>query len=81
MVKNITNLDSSKASGPDCIQVVILKNCVPELSYILAELFSLFNPRRQSAVGNYRRKCQHDLIFSTFTSAKNCQILFYLTFF
>ena len=25
--KDITNLDLSKASGPDCIPVVILKNC------------------------------------------------------
>ena len=33
--KVITNFDSSKASGPDCIPVVILKNCEPELSYIL----------------------------------------------
>ena len=33
------NLDLSKASGPDCIPVVVLKNCEPELSYILAELF------------------------------------------
>ena len=33
--KVITNLDSSKASGPDCIPVVVLKNCEPELSYIL----------------------------------------------
>ena len=33
---DITNLDSSKASGPDCISVVVLKNCEPELSYILA---------------------------------------------
>ena len=41
MVKKvITNLDSSKASGPDCIPV-ILKNCEPELSYILAELFNI----------------------------------------
>ena len=38
MVKKvITNLDSSKVSGPDCIPVVVLKNCEPELSYILAE--------------------------------------------
>ena len=36
--KIITNLDSSKASGPDCIPVVGLKNYEPELSYILAEL-------------------------------------------
>ena len=34
------NLDLSKASGPDCIPVVFLKNCEPELSYILAELFN-----------------------------------------
>ena len=41
MVKKvIMNLDLSKASGPDCIPVVVLKNCEPELSYILAELLS-----------------------------------------
>ena len=41
MVKKvIINLDSSKASGPDCIPVVVLKNCEPELSYILAKLFN-----------------------------------------
>ena len=34
------NLDLSKASAPDCIPVVVLKNCKPELSYILAELFN-----------------------------------------
>ena len=38
--KAIMNLDSSKATGPDCILVVVLKNCEPELSYILAELFN-----------------------------------------
>ena len=37
--KVITNLDLSTVSGPDCIPVVVLKNCEPELSYILAELF------------------------------------------
>ena len=41
MVKKvITNLDLSNASGPACIPVVFLKNCEPELSYILAELFN-----------------------------------------
>ena len=41
MVKKvITNLDSSKASSLDCIPVVVLKNCEPELSYILAKLFN-----------------------------------------
>ena len=39
MVKNnIMNLDLSKASGTYCIPVVVLKNCVPKLSSILAEL-------------------------------------------
>ena len=42
MIKRImTNLDSSKASGSDCIPVVVLKNWEPELSYILAELFNM----------------------------------------
>ena len=36
------NLDLSKASGPDCIPVVVLKNCEPKLSYILAELFNKY---------------------------------------
>ena len=35
------NLDSSKASGPDGIPVVILKKREPELLYILAELFNI----------------------------------------
>ena len=38
--KVIMNLDLSKASGPDCIPMVVIKNCQPELSYILAELFN-----------------------------------------
>ena len=38
--KVMINLDLSKASGPDCIPVVVLKNCESELSYILAELFN-----------------------------------------
>ena len=33
------NLDLSKASGPDGIPVVVLKNCEPKLPYILAQLF------------------------------------------
>ena len=36
------NLDFSKASGLDCIPVVVLKNCESELSYILAELFNKY---------------------------------------
>ena len=43
MVKKVkTKLDSPKASGPDCITVVVLKNCEPELSCILAELYNVF---------------------------------------
>ena len=41
MVKKlIMNYDLSKTSGPNCIPVVVLKNCGPDLSYILAELFN-----------------------------------------
>ena len=39
MVKKvIMNLDLPKASGPDCIPVVVLKNSAPEIFYILAEI-------------------------------------------
>ena len=38
--KVITNLDLTKASGLDCIPVVVLKNSEPELFYIIAELFN-----------------------------------------
>ena len=42
MVKKvITNLDLSNVSGPHYIPVVIIKNCEPELSYILAELLNM----------------------------------------
>ena len=41
MVRKVAmNLDLSKTSGPDCIPVVVLMNCEPKLSYILAELFN-----------------------------------------
>ena len=41
MVKKvIIYRDLSKISGPDCVPVVVLKNCEPELSYILAGLFN-----------------------------------------
>ena len=37
MVKKvITNFHSAKPSGPDCITLAVLKNCEPELLYILA---------------------------------------------
>ena len=39
--KVITNLDLWSASGADWIQVVVLKNCEPNLSYVLATLFNM----------------------------------------
>ena len=43
MVKKvIMNLDSSKVPGPDYKLVLIVKNCEPELSYILAELSNMY---------------------------------------
>ena len=51
MVKKfITKRDSSKTSGPDSIPVMVLKNCEPELSYILAKLFN--NCLRESCFPN-----------------------------
>ena len=41
-IKVITSLDSSKASGPHGIPLVVLKNCESELSYILAKPFNMF---------------------------------------
>ena len=38
--KVITNFDSLKVSGPDCVPAVVVKNCEPEFSYILAEHFN-----------------------------------------
>ena len=37
----ITNLDSSKAPGPNCIPAIVTKNCMPERSYIATELFNM----------------------------------------
>ena len=45
MVKKvIMKLDLSKTSGLDFIPKVILRNCEPELSYILAESICLKKP-------------------------------------
>ena len=38
--KIVMKLHLSNDSGPDCIPVVVLKNCEPELSCILAELIT-----------------------------------------
>ena len=38
MVKKV--IMNVEPSGPDCIPVLVLKNCKPDLSCILAELFN-----------------------------------------
>ena len=40
--KIITDLDSSNASGPHCIPVVVLRNFDPEILYMLAEFFDMY---------------------------------------
>ena len=39
--KFIMNLELSNASAPNYIPVVVQKNCEPELSYMLTELFNI----------------------------------------
>ena len=73
MVKKvITNLDLSKASGPDCIPVVVLKNCEPELSYILAKLLN--NCLKESCFPDYWKVSSVVLVFKNVgerSTAKN----------
>ena len=47
------NLDLSKATGPGCIPEVVLKNCEPELSYKLAEVFN--KCLKESCFPDYRK--------------------------
>ena len=42
VIEVISNLNLSEGSSPDCISMVILIKCKPELSYILAELFNMY---------------------------------------
>ena len=39
--KGITSLDLPKAPGPDFIPVIVLRKCVLERSYMLAEIFNI----------------------------------------
>ena len=55
ITKVITNLNLSKASCPDCIPVVVLKNCEPELSYISAETCSKCLSLVFQIVGRFHR--------------------------
>ena len=43
---HISNLSSSKATGPDNIPVIVLKNIAPELSPVLAKVFNVCLKRR-----------------------------------
>ena len=52
MVKKvIKNLDLSEASGPDFVPLVVLKNCKPELSYILTVKESCFSRLVEGFIG------------------------------
>ena len=81
MVKKvITNFDSSRASGPDCIPVVVLKNCEPELSYILAELFNMC--LRESCFRDYWKVSSLVSVFQNVgerSTAKNCRLVSFLS--
>ena len=61
--KVIMNLNSSKASGPDCIPMVVLKDCEPEFSYILASTHTSFNTYYLQELFNM---CLKKSIFSNF---------------
>ena len=61
--KVIMNLDLSRASGPDYIPVVVLKNCELELSYILVELF-IFEKLVNNTIVDHLEKCGLFLISS-----------------
>ena len=39
--KVITKCDLSKAAGPGCFLFVVLKNCKPKVSYLLAKVFNI----------------------------------------
>ena len=56
MVKTvIINLDLLKTSGLDCILMVVLKKCEPNLSYILAELFNKY-PKESCFPDRWKKK-------------------------
>ena len=95
MVKKvITNLDSSKASGPDCIPVVILKNCEPAFSCILVKLFNkclkesgfpdcwkvpvFKNLGERSAAKNYRPVSLLFVVSKVFEKLVNNRIVYHL---
>ena len=56
MVKKvIMNLDLSQTSVPDCIPVVVLKDCELEIFYILVELFIVLRSLVFQIVGRFNQ--------------------------
>ena len=87
------NLDSTKASGPNCIPVVILKSCEPELSYILPQLFNMCfsdwwkvslvvpvfkNVGERSTAKNYHPVSLLSLVSTIFEKRVNNKIVYHL---
>ena len=67
------NLDSSKATCLHCIPVVVLKNCQPELLYILAEVFNMC--QKESCFPDCWKVSLVVLVFKNVaerSTAKNC---------
>ena len=80
MVKRvIMNFDLSKASGPDCVPVVVLKNCDPGLSYILAELFNKY--LKQSCFPEVGRFSQWSLYLRMLEKGQQLKTTVLLVFF
>ena len=72
----VMNLNLSKASGPDCFPVVVLKNCEPERSYILAELFN--KCLKESCFPDYWKVSSVVPVFKNIGerfTAKNCRLV------
>ena len=80
MVKRvIMNFDLSKESGPDCVPVVVLKNCDPGLSYILAELFNKY--LKQSCFPEVGRFSQWSLYLRMLEKCQQLKTTVLLVFF
>ena len=65
--KVITNLDSSKASGPDCIPVVVLRNCELNSSITVSRNLSFLIVGRFHWWSLYLRMLKNDLQLKTTT--------------
>ena len=80
MVKRvIMNFDLSKGSGPDSVPVVVLKNCDPGLSYILAELFNKY--LKQSCFPEVGRFSQWSLYLRMLEKGQQLKTTVLLVFF